>query len=64
MTYMKAVAVNNLMEDQIIKVENTFPLRYVNNYKDRIKAILFAISPTLYSHIYIFIKVKIKGDIL
>ena len=64
MTYMKAVAVNDLVHDTDTHINRCFPIKYINNLKDFMKAFLFLISPFIYSKIYIFIKIKIKNDIL
>ena len=62
MTYMKAVAVNNLERHK--EVHRHFPIKNVNNYKDRIKAIVFMASPFVYKKIYMYIKVQLKGNTL
>lgn len=64
MTYMKAVAVNDIVHDKEIVVSRSFPLININNIKDLGKSIVFFISPFIYSKIYMFIKIKIKKDIL
>lgn len=64
MTYMKAVAVNDIVHDKNIHVKRNYPMKYVDNMKDFGKASLFFVSPYLYSKIYMFVKFRIKKDIL
>lgn len=64
MTYMKAVAVNDMVKDKECDIDRKFPLKRINNVKDFIKAFVFLISPDFYSKVYMFIKIKIKKDTL
>ena len=64
MTYMKAVAVNDMTHDKNALISRSFPIKHVDNLMDFGKALLFFISPFLYSKVYMFVKIKIKKDIL
>lgn len=64
MTYMKAVAVNDMVNDKESVINRSFPFKNVNNIKDFLKALIFLISPYIYSKVYMFIKIKIKRDTL
>ena len=64
MTYMKSVAVNDMVYDKTVQIDKSFPIKRVTSIKDFIKSLIFFVSPRLYSKIYLFIKVKIKRDTL
>lgn len=59
MTYLKAVAVNNVLYYEPESVDRKFPIQYARVPIDIIRSIIFMISPRLYCYIYIGIKVKV-----